>query len=252
MWWRRLSATGPWLALILLVLIPLYAISAAFAIRSDLFDLSRTQITDEEYKAIWPLIASGLATSATVVGLLLARSHNERTLAFQEDIENRKLASQREVEERNAIYQAETSSRLALDTVVKCLELLVVEEGKYAPKARMAGTLAALIHLGHPVIAMRTLGAAWEEDAVESATACWLIGEVFQSGSNVSRREGSRLLRGNAHKLGAIRGHYDWPPPSGNIGRENAIFTLGRIFSLRLQKSLHHTRRIGGVLVMGY
>ena len=47
------------------------------------------------------------------IGLLLTRTHNQRTLALQEDIENRKLT-----------YQAEVDKRLALDTVVKGLELI--------------------------------------------------------------------------------------------------------------------------------
>lgn len=66
-----------------------------------------------------PLIGSGLATSASVVGLLFAKAHNERT-----------------------------SDQLALDTAVKSLELLVVNEGQYAPKQELPGRLQPLFILG--------------------------------------------------------------------------------------------------------
>jgi hypothetical protein len=130
----RLAA--PWLALVVLLLVPLYAVSTALVIRSGLFDPQDRSISDEEIKALWAFIAAGLATGGTVVGLLLTRSYNERTL-----------------------------QQTTLDTVVKGLELLVNDDGSYARKAKIAGALAALVHLGHPVIAMRVLTAVWQEDA---------------------------------------------------------------------------------------
>jgi hypothetical protein len=135
--------------------------------------------------------------------LLLTKSHNERTLAFQQDIENRKLMA-----------EAETDKRLALDTAVKGLELLVADGG-YAPKARIAGALGSLVHLGHPVIAMRALSAAWDDGAVDNATACWLIGEVLKGDSGEASREASILLRRHANKLPRKEedGASEWPLP---------------------------------------
>jgi hypothetical protein len=94
---------------------------------------------------------------------------------------------------------------------VKSLELIVVADGNYAPRGRIAGALAALVHLGHPVIAMRTLAAAWEEDAVDSATGVWLISEVFQTGSPASKHEAARLLRIHARRLAVREGKFLWP-----------------------------------------
>jgi hypothetical protein len=173
----------PWLLLFLGVLLPLYAVSVAFAIRSGLFDLQNRSIGADEYKAIWTFIASGFATAITIVGLLFTRSHNERT-----------------------------SHQLALDTVVKGLDLLVGSDGKYAPSARIAGALAALVHLGHPAIAMRTLSAAWSDEAVDPASACWLIGEVLRTGSSESKLEAAGLLRGHVNRLTyADKGTFEWP-----------------------------------------
>jgi hypothetical protein len=176
------KASVPWLLFFLFLLVPLYVVSISFAIRSGVLDLHNTTIGADEYKALWAFIASGLATAATVVGLLFARSHNQRT-----------------------------SDQLALDTAVKSLELLA-NEGGYAPRARVAGALAALVHLGHPTIAMRTLDAAWEDNAVDTSTATWLIGEVFRSGSNYSKNEAGALLQLNASKLTRDEeGVLNWP-----------------------------------------
>jgi|SRR5215211_1137088 len=183
----RLAA--PWLALVVLLLVPLYAVSTALVIRSGLFDPQDRSISDEEIKALWAFIAAGLATGGTVVGLLLTRSYNERTL-----------------------------QQTTLDTVVKGLELLVNDDGSYARKAKIAGALAALVHLGHPVIAMRVLTAVWQEDAVDPGTACWLIGEVFKTGSMHSHNEAAKLLLRHAGELTYdAKGEREWP----SISMEN-------------------------------
>jgi hypothetical protein len=85
---EKLKGSLPWIILAVLLVIPLYAVSAAFAIRSGVFDINK-DISSDEYKALWAFIASGIATTATLVGLLLTRAHNQRTLALQKDIENR-------------------------------------------------------------------------------------------------------------------------------------------------------------------
>ena len=198
----RLKSLLPWAVFALLLVFPIYAISIAFMIRSGIFDLTDHSISADEYKALWAFIASGLATAATIVGVLLTNSHNRRILAFQEDLETRKL-----------IAQTEVDKRLALDTAIRGLEL-IGSEGKYAPTATIAGALATLVHLGHPVIAMRALDAAWHDDAVDAATGCWLISQVFQEGSEESMLEAARLLRIHAKALcgsEAEIGTYEWP-----------------------------------------
>jgi hypothetical protein len=169
---NRFRAAMPWILLSVLLLLPLYTVSAAFAIRSGILDLNDRSIDADEYKALWAFIGSGLATAASIVGILFTRAHNERT-----------------------------SSQLELDTAVKSLQLLTLDDGKYAPKARVAGALSALVHLGHPLIAMRTLASVWQEGAIDSGTACWLISEVFQRGSPESKIEATTLLRQNVENL---------------------------------------------------
>jgi hypothetical protein len=180
-----LKATGPWLLLFLCVLVPLYTISAVFAIRTGVFNLADRTISGDEYKAVWAFIASGFATSVTIVGLLFTRAHNKRV-----------------------------ADQLVLDTAIKGLDLLVVEGGQYAPAGRIAGALATLVHLGHPGIAMRSLHAVWNEGAVDAPTACWLISEVFRTGSKESMVEASVLLQEHASELTAGRnqqGQFYWP-----------------------------------------
>jgi hypothetical protein len=175
----------PWICLFLFVLLPLYSISTIFALRTGVFDLQDSTINSDEYKAIWAFIASGFATAVTLIGLLLSRSHNKRA-----------------------------TDQLALDTAVRSLELLVETNEKEASPAKVAGALAALVHLGHPVIAMRVLDSAWDEGAVNAGTACWLISEVFERGSEPSRYEASVLLLSHANNLcedERRKGQYHWP-----------------------------------------
>jgi hypothetical protein len=178
---QELKSAVPWLALSVLLLI-LLGVSAAVAIRSNIFNFGMG-ISEGEYRALLVFIASGLGTAATAVGLLFTRSHNQ-----------------------------ETSARLTLDTVVKSLELLATGEGTYAPRAKIAGALATLVQLEQPVIAMRTLSAAWDEKKVDPATACWLVSEVFKTGSTESKLEASGLLLRHARELtGDKDGEYEWP-----------------------------------------
>lgn len=212
--WNRVKAIMPWLLIGILFFIPVYSIGISFVVRSDAFNFSARSISDAEVRALWAFVASGLATGATVIGLLFTRSHSQRTLAFQEDMENRRLVAEKEVNDRSAVLQRESEARLALDTVVKGLDLIVLADGSYAPKARMAGALAALVHLGHPIIAMRTLSAAWDEDAVDAETACWLISQVFEGGSEHSKTEAAEILVRHAAKLTPnpeLRSYYVWP-----------------------------------------
>jgi hypothetical protein len=127
----------------------MYAISAAIVIKSGLFELQGNELTDAQYKALWAFIASGLGTAVTIFGLLFTRSHNQRTLAFQSDIENRKFTAEQEADKRNAVLQEDAAKRLSLDTVVKGLELIVSIDGKYAPRAKIAGALVALASIFH-------------------------------------------------------------------------------------------------------
>jgi hypothetical protein len=177
----------PWFALLVFLLLPLYLVSIAFGIRSGMLDLTKKEISSAEYRAFWAFVASGLATAATLIGLLFTKTHNDRT-----------------------------SDQLALDTAVKGLDLLTTDSGAYAQRATIAGALASLVHLGHPTIAMRTLDAVWEERNVDSATACWLISEVILRGPEESKLEACNLLLKHADKLAretkAGRVTHVWPP----------------------------------------
>jgi hypothetical protein len=189
-----------WWAVLIFVALPLYAIAAALVIRSQVFALDHTSLSTGNVQALWAFVASCVTASLTLVGLLLTRSHNQRTLALQVESEKNRAAAAGEAERR-----------LVLETVVKGLDL-VAPTGAYAPNAKVAGALAALVHLDHPVIAMRTLGAAWGDGAVDNASAVWLINEVFERGNKQSKLEAATLLDINASKLSAnVPGIFYWP-----------------------------------------
>jgi hypothetical protein len=70
-----------------------------------------------------------------------------------------------------------------------------------------------LVHLGHPVIAMRCLSSAWNDNAVDADTGVWLISEVLKSGSDESKVDASGLLANMADKLPDEHqsGNISWP-----------------------------------------
>jgi hypothetical protein len=164
-------------------------VSVAFAWRAGLLDLDG-DVTTDQYKAMLAFIGTSLAGTATLVGALVTRSQNLRTVAVQ----------QRE------------NDRLALDTVVKSLELIAIE-GTYSPPAKIAGALATMVHLGHPVIAMLTTAAVWDQQKLSPEAGCWLVGQTLERGSDVSKHDAASLLLRHAAELpvGSNPGELHWP-----------------------------------------
>src|SRR5688572_24938796 len=78
-----------WIAFFIFLVLPLYVIATIVAIRSDLFASSRG-LSDEQLRALWTFIGAGLAAAATVLGAIIAMSHNNRTLTLQHEAEARK------------------------------------------------------------------------------------------------------------------------------------------------------------------
>jgi len=132
-------------------------------------------------------LASAFATLVSATGLWLTKTYNDRA-----------------------------EDRLVLETVATGLNM-IGQDGGYAPAAKVAGALATLIHLEHPVIAIRALRAAWLDGAVDAETATWLIGEVLETGTPGSKLEAARLLRSRVEVLteGRADGSLDlhWPYP---------------------------------------
>lgn len=228
---RAFQGSGLVWGALLLVVIPLYAITVTLVLRSHIFD-PKVAISSGDARALWALIGSGLAASVTLVGLLFTRSHNERTLALQAEAERTRVAASKEAE-----------SRLALETVVKGLDLIAVAE-KYAPSAKIAGSLAALVHLKHPVIAMRTLGAAWSDGVIDVPSAVWLIDQVFERGSDQSRLEAAALLDNHATELCTeTPGLFYWPASAEYIWPARMEFNV-RLRVLRSVLSVLTSRSV--------
>lgn len=145
-------------AFVVLIVLPLYAVLAIVAVRTKLLDLDGDAFTDEQYKAIWTFLGVALGTAATIMGAILTKANNDKNLAEQRVGEDRQK----------------------LDTAVQALNL-IKQDDKYASPAVTAGALAALVHLGHPTIAMLTTQAALSDDAVTTETAVWLVDQVLMS-----------------------------------------------------------------------
>jgi hypothetical protein len=198
---RQRGASLVLVAFFVFLVLPLYALTAVLVIRSDVLSVSSGDLTDEQLKAMWTFIASGLATAATVLGAILTKSHNDRSLAFQQ-----------ETEQRKHLLELETAERMRLETVVSGINLLN-SSGSYSPKAVTAGGLATLVELGHPPIAIRVLAAALEDDAVDRDTAAWLLSKALLGTSPQSVEEAAGLLVLHAKNFTTPDepGFFSWP-----------------------------------------
>jgi len=158
--------------------------------RSGLWDGGRPSLTDEQFKAIWTFIGAGLAASVSLLAALSA-----------------------DVRERQA------AARQTLEAVIRGLDV-VGEKGR-SPRAAVAGGLAALVELGHPVVAIRTLSAALTENTVDNDTTAWLLGHLLRGEGGAgttadlaaARTEAAALLRSTAGDLTKPRypGNFAWP-----------------------------------------
>lgn len=217
---RRNPAERPlsgWVLLVALVLVPLYVVSGVLIVRSGLLtNPVGAGINDAQFRALLTFLAAIFAATVTTVGLLLTRSHNARVHARQQ-----------------------------LETATKGLELIVSGDS-YAPKARVAGALAVLVHLNQPVIAMRSLRTAWADGAVDPETAVWLIGEVVNADDIGSQLEAARLLEERARLLtdgAGVDARFYWPPSIYEnwprfLPVEGRIAVLGALLRVLLSQPL--------------
>lgn len=237
-------------AVLVLVVLPLYALALYFLIRSHVF--SGGNITDNQYKAVFTFVGTGLTASVTLVGLVLTWTHNSR-LRRQQAFDNAQARRQEAFDNAQARRQQELDrEQVKLETVVKGLEQ-VAQGDEYAVPGRIGGALAALVQLGHPITAMRVLDAAWEDDVVHCRTACWVIGKILNLPDEYTAKESlensvveaAELLACNAGKLAYEAGRYRacyWPkaityrlPP--NLPREAQVTILIALTRVILSKS---------------
>jgi hypothetical protein len=108
---------------------------------------------------------------------------------------------------------ARSDRRLALETTVSGLKLLMTSDGAtYAPGAVVAGALATLIHLEQPVVAMRALAPSWDQNKIDAASATWLVSEIFVSSNAQAQLEAAAMLDAHATELcGDEPGQFSWP-----------------------------------------
>jgi hypothetical protein len=175
----------------LVLVAPIYVLGASLAVRAGLFDFSKgASLSADDARAVWGFLGAAIAASVSAIGLLLARAQNLRSLAFQQGVED---AKERQL--------ADTDRRLTLDTAIASLQL-IGESGAYAPPAVVAGALTTLVHLGHPVIALRCLAAAWpESEAVDVKTATWTMEAAFNTGGQDAQSEAVHLATKNLSTL---------------------------------------------------
>lgn len=141
--------------------------------------------------------------------------------------------------------EKKNQGRLALDTTVNGLQLIINQEGTdYAPKAVVAGALATLISLHQPAIALRALSAAWRDKAIDTASAVWLISEVMLTNDDKIQLEAARLLHEQAGILcDDSPGEFSWPPAlferwSLSMPIDARVFIIAALLKVLVSKPL--------------
>ena len=165
-------------AFVVFVLIPLYVLLVSVVVRSDLLRFWGEPFTSEQFQALFAFLGVALGVVATTMAALLAKANNDRNLAQKEESERRAVALKEESDRRTLVETRESNNRQKLDTAIQVLNL-IKNDDKYAGKAVNGAAIATLVVLGYPVIAMRTLQAALQEHAVDSASATWVIDQVL-------------------------------------------------------------------------
>jgi hypothetical protein len=171
-------------AVVLGLCVAVLAVFAAVTLRFGFEALAGSPPEGDAVTAMWAFAGSAVAAAATLTGVFLARAQAART-----------------------------EHRLALDTAVSGLRLLTVSDGNaYAPRGVVAGAIATLVHLKHPVIAMRSLAACWNDKAVDIPSATWLLSEIFASDDAQAQIEAAVILDAHADELCSdAAGTFCWP-----------------------------------------
>jgi hypothetical protein len=215
--WEWVQQNWVPVVLIAVVIVPLYLTVLAVFIRSGLWRFWDASFNDEQFKALFAFLGVALGMLATLIAAMFTRSSSLRAQALLAD-SNRQAAQQAE----------ESNDRQRLDTAIQVLSLIKNEQ-KYAGKAVTGAGITTLVVLGYPVIAMRTLEAALREEAVDMASATWVIDQVLldddRGGTKrlhepmPSREEALGLLYDHAPRMTRddAPGAYAWP--SAALGR---------------------------------
>ena len=184
-----------------LLLVALSLLMLSVVVRSDLWRFWGEPFTADQFRAMFAFLGAALGVVATLVAALLTKANNDRALVQKEESEQRVLAQAREAQDRQR-----------LDTAISVLSLIKTED-QYAGKAVTGAAITTLVVLGYPVIAMRTLQAALNEQAVDSASAAWVIDQVL----------GDRPILGEDRVSGAAGGPVQ---PEAAPSREDAVGLL--------------------------
>src|SRR5664280_558691 len=145
---REPRRKGRWILpflLFLLGVVPLYLLAGASALRSHL--LTHGPVTPDDARAAWVFLGAWTAGVAGVISAAMAWSHNSRSLTLERQVQQKSAAFNRDVEERTRVQELQNQSRLILDTAVTGLGLLTTPSGTYAARSTVAGALATLVHL---------------------------------------------------------------------------------------------------------
>jgi hypothetical protein len=181
-------SNGRWVLLTVGAFVGVTAVVSSLLWAAGLLNFSGTQAAANVLVAVLALVGTLFGTIVTLVGLMLKRSLDARTL----------------------VLQAEAEARLNLDTAIKAVELFKSASGSASPE-ESAGALFALTRLGQTHFALALLQELWPKGKVESPSAVWVINSCLQSTDVGAADRAATILQENARRLPDGREGKCWP-----------------------------------------
>lgn len=172
-----------------------------------------TEADAHVFGAVLGLVGVVVTAVISLSGMVLKDSIDRRTLAIEQ--QSADVAVQAELRlgiealhNRDMAHQAE--ARLRLDTAIKAVELMSVQNGVPAPAAQKAGALFALVTLNQMDFALALLERLWAAGEIDSPSAIWIVERALAAG-RPAQREAVHLLDTNVEKLLDTKQGFFWP-----------------------------------------
>ena len=213
-----LKTTAP----IVIGVVAVFAILVVVLVAVGAFDKGTTENDVSVVAAMLTLLGGLIASAFTLVGVLLKHS----------------------IDRHSARLADETENRLRLETSIKAVELLTLDDGTLAPPARQAG---ALFVLGsEPLVqldlALALLTENWRTGKVTSSAAVWVVDRALSGNDPNLQTMGAATLRNHVDLLPSKSGRevdwpacvsMAWPPHITYHARVTLLETIAALLSLR-------------------
>lgn len=181
---------------LVLGVVALFGIVVLVVWQTGLLDKKTPASNTQLVVAMLTLLGGLVASSFTLVGVLLKHS----------------------IDRRSASLAGEAEARLKLETAIKAVELLTMPDGASAPGERQAGALFVLASapLQQLDLALALLSEHWGSGAISSSAAIWVIDRALREPDPQMQSQAAWILRSHLKEVARPDSQdLHWPPYVG-------------------------------------